>query len=254
MNTHVLISGAWLGPWAWAEVTDRLRSKGCDVLAATLPGLGERAAEASSDTDMETYVADVIEQIVGQDLEDVILVGHSFGGAVAGGVADRIPSRLSRVVYVDSGPLPSGSSYIELFEGPQLEFINALVESRGDGWLVPMPAWDEFGTEFQASLEGLGPDELRMMGEGATPQPFKTWSQPLVREMGEEVRRIPKTLIASSFPLAQVEQLIAVGHPWFAELSGPEWDLVELPTGHWPMFSRPKDLADLLLEIGAARS
>ncbi|MET0565966.1 MAG: alpha/beta hydrolase, partial [Acidimicrobiia bacterium] len=191
-------------------------------------------------------------QIVGQDLDDVILVGHSFGGAVAAGVADRIPDRLSTVVYVDSGPMPSDSSYMDLLEGPQVEFIRRIVDERGKGWLIPMPNSEEFGTDFQASLEGIDQAELNRMRTMATSQPLRTWTQPLARRQSDKTAAIPKVLIATSLPLALVDQLIASGHPWFAELSGPEWSFEELPTGHWPMFSRPEDLAWLLLAVRAS--
>ncbi len=251
MSAHVLIPGAWLGGWAWDDVSAVLRAHGSEVLAVTLPGLADREAEATSDTGIEDYVTDVVDRIVGEDLDDVILVGHSFGGAVAGGVADRIAERLSAVVYVDSGPMPSGSSYMDLLEGPQLEFIRRIVDERGDGWLVPMPTWEEFGADFQASLEGVGRVELDRMRTMATPQPLGTWTQPLVRRQAGTVAKVPKVLIATSLPLAVVEQLIAGSHPWFAELSSPEWRFEELPTGHWPMFSRPDELAELLLKVPA---
>ena len=251
MSTFVLIPGAWLGAWAWAEVGETLRASGAEVLPISLPGLGERESEATAGTDMETYVTDVIAQVLDADLRDVKLVGHSYGGSVASGVADRIPTRLASVIYVDSGPLPSGSSYMDFLASSQQDFVDELVRDRGEGWLVPMPEWEEFGTGFAASLEGLGGAERRLMREGAAPQPLKTWTQPVTRSDGAQVRRLPKVLISCSFPIDQVKELIAAGHPWFAELGEQGWQFVELPTGHWPMFSRPRDLAQLLLEVPA---
>jgi pimeloyl-ACP methyl ester carboxylesterase len=251
MSTFVLIPGAWLGGWAWAEVAETLRASGSDVRPISLPGLGERESEATAGTDMEAHVNDVIAQVLGADLQDVKLVGHSYGGSVASGVADRIPTRLASVIYVDSGPLPSGSSYMDFLDPSQQDFVNELVQERGEGWLVPMPRWEEFGTGFAASLDGLGVAERRLMRDGAVPQPLKTWTQPVTRNDGAEVRRIPRVLISCSFSIDQVKELIAAGHPWFAELGEPGWQFAELPTGHWPMFSRPRDLAQLLLEVPA---
>jgi pimeloyl-ACP methyl ester carboxylesterase len=251
MSTYVLIPGAWLGGWTWEGVAEAMRAQGSQVLSVTLPGLGDRVAEASPELDIEDYVTDVVDQIVGRDLDDVILVGHSFGGVVASGVADRIPDRLSTVVYIDSGPMPSGSSYMDLLEGPQVEFIGRIVDERGHGWLIPMPSPEELGTDFQASLEGIDEAGLDRMRKMATPQPLGTWTQPLVRRRSEKTTALPKVLIATSLPLTLVDQLIAGDHPWFAELSGPEWSFEELPTGHWPMFSRPDDLARLLLRVPA---
>lgn len=249
MNTYVLIPGAWLGGWAWRDVAQALRSDGSGVYPVTLPALAERAGEASPHIDIESYVTDVVELLTTEDLNEVTLVAHSFGGAVAGGVADRIPERLARVVYVDTGPMPNGSSYLDLLAPAQQQFINDLIATRGEGWLVPMPSWEEIETELGASLEGLGDEERAVMRNRATPQPAGTWTVPLKRESSEEAARNPKILITCSFPLAQISELIDAGHPWFAELAGPEWSFAELPTGHWPMFSRPADLAGLLAHI-----
>ena len=85
----------------------------------------------------------------------------------------------------------------------------------------------------------------------ATPQPLRTWTQPLSLKHPTR-EELPKLLITCSLPLAQVRQMIAAGHPWFAELAGPEWSFLELPTGHWPMFSVPEQLASLLARLPSA--
>ncbi len=101
-----------------------------------------------------------------------------------------------------------------------------------------------------ASLAGLGPDERSQLRGRAAAQPLRTWTQPVsLKNPARE--QLPKLLITCSFPLAQVRQMIADGHPWFAELAGPQWSFLELPTGHWPMFSEPDRLADLLLHLPA---
>ncbi len=111
-----------------------------------------------------------------------------------------------------------------------------------------MPSWDELENVHGASLEGLGEQRRELMRSRAVAQPFGTYTQPLrLAHAAQAV--LPKLLITNSFPLAQVKELIASEHPWFRELAGPEWRLVELPTGHWPMFSRPDDLAELLIDI-----
>ena len=111
-----------------------------------------------------------------------------------------------------------------------------------------MPSWDELENVYGASLEGLDEQQRELMRSRAVAQPFGTYTQPL--RLGNAAREaLPKLLITNSFPLAQVKELIASEHPWFRELAGPEWRFLELPTGHWPMFSRPDDLAALLIEI-----
>lgn len=106
MSTYILIPGAWLGSSAWDLVADHLRANGHQALSVTLPGLGERADEATPTTDLDAYVTDLTDRIADDGLDEVILVGHSYGGIVASGVADRIAERLARLVYVDAGPNP----------------------------------------------------------------------------------------------------------------------------------------------------
>src|SRR5215211_6538839 len=128
---------------------------------------------------------------------------------------------------------------------PARELIERLVDQAGDGWRIPMPAWEDLEGVMGASLEGLGPDERASMRARAVAQPVRTWTQPLALKNPAR-GQLPKAMISCSIPLAQVQEMIAAGHPWFAELAGPQWSLLELPTGHWPMFSVPGPLAALL--------
>jgi hypothetical protein len=122
------------------------------------------------------------------------------------------------------------------------------VAEHGNSWLVPVPSWEELENVNGASLEGLGDEKRRLMRSRAVAQPFGTYTQPLRLEKRTD-GALTKTLITNSFPLAQVREMIASGHPWFRELGAPEWQLLERPTGHWPMFSRPDDLAAVLLDL-----
>jgi pimeloyl-ACP methyl ester carboxylesterase len=250
MTTYVLVGGAWLGGWAWQPVARELRAHGHDVHLVTFTGLGERSHLASPEVDLDTYLADVVNLIEFEDLHDVVLVGHSYAGLVVTGVADRIPERIGLLAYLDSGPSPDGAAFIDLQPPPSRELLERLVERDGEGWRLPMPSWDELEGVMGASLEGLGPDERARMRARATAQPFRTWTQPL--SLQDPARdRLPKLMITCSIPLAQVREMIAAGHPWFAELAGPRWSFLELPTGHWPMFSVPGPLASLLLQVSA---
>ena len=116
----------------------------------------------------------------------------------------------------------------------------------GDGWRFPMPPPEELAD--MASLEGLDEDHLGLLRSRAVAQPFGTYTQPL-RLANPAREALPKLGIVCSFSLTQVQEMIAGGHPLFRELSGPNWRFVELPTGHWPMFSRAEDLAGLLLDL-----
>jgi hypothetical protein len=124
--------------------------------------------------------------------------------------------------------------------------IERQVEELGDGWRFPMPPPEELAS--MGSLEGLDDDHLRLLSSRAVAQPFGTYTQPLRLENPAR-EELPKLGILCSFSLDQVQERIASGNPLFRELAGPKWRFVELPTGHWPMFSKPDDLAELLLEL-----
>src|ERR671910_3846047 len=113
MATYVLVGGAWLGGWCWKPIARRLRDQGHDAYPLTLTGLGERAHLASPEVDLETHITDVVNLIEFEDLRDVVLLGHSYANLVVTGVADRVPERISRVVYLDAGPFPSDRAFIE---------------------------------------------------------------------------------------------------------------------------------------------
>jgi pimeloyl-ACP methyl ester carboxylesterase len=248
MTTYVLVGGAWLGGWCWQRVARRLRDEGHDAYPATLTGLGERAHLASPEVDLEIHITDVVNLIEYEDLRDVVLLGHSYAGIVVTGVADRILERIGQLVYLDSGPVPDGLAFLETQPPEVRQHAEREVRTHGDGWRLPMPSWDELENVYGASLEGLDEQRRALVRSRAVAQPFGTYTQPL--RLANTARRVlPKLLITNSFPLAQVKELIASEHPWFRELADPEWRLLELPTGHWPMFSRTGDLAELLIDI-----
>jgi pimeloyl-ACP methyl ester carboxylesterase len=252
MATDVLVAGAWLGAWAWEPVTRQLREHGHDVHPVTLPGLGERSGLAAPEVDLDTYIADVVNLMEDEDLGDVILVGHSYAGHLITGVADRAPERIALLAYLDAGSSPDGAAFMDLQPPAVRELIERLVEEAGEGWRIPLPSWEELEGVMGASLEGLGQDERALMRTHATAQPLRTWTQPLSLK-NPAVEELPKLLITCSLPLAQVRQMIAAGHPWFAALAGPQWSFRELPTGHWPMFSVPDELASLLADLSSAQ-
>jgi pimeloyl-ACP methyl ester carboxylesterase len=115
MATYVLVGGAWLGGWCWQRVARQLRDNGHDAYPATLTGLGERVHLASPQVDLETHITDVVKLIEFEDLNEVVLLGHSYAGLVVTGVADRIPERISELVYLDTAPLPDGAVLLETF-------------------------------------------------------------------------------------------------------------------------------------------
>jgi pimeloyl-ACP methyl ester carboxylesterase len=246
MTTFVLVPGAWIGAWAWQRVARALRGHGHDVYPMSLTGLGERAHLASPQVDLDTHISDVVNLIQFEDLHDVALVGHSYAGVVVTGVADRVPERIRQLVYVDTGPIAHGQAYLDLLDADARAREERRVAERGDGWRWPVPSWSEL-EEGGASLVGLGDQQRRLFAARAVPHPAGTITQPI--HLGDPARRALPTLgVMCSFPLAQVRELIAAGHPWFKAMAEPHWRLVELPTGHWPMLSVPDQLGELLLD------
>jgi len=251
MTIYVLVAGGWLGGWCWQRVARRLREEGHDAYPATLTGLGERVHLAGPEVDLETHITDVVNLIEFEDLQDVVLVGHSYAGLVVTGVADRVTHRISQLVYLDTGALPDGTILIETFPLEARRHIEQQVEELGDGWKFPMPPQEEL-TTF-GSLEGLDDDQLALLRSRAVGQPFGTFTRPL-RLQNPAREALPKVGIFCSLSLEEVQAIIASGNPLFREMASPNWRFVELPTGHYPMFSRPDDLAAVLLDLPSGAS
>lgn len=238
-NTYVLVPGFWLGAAVWNTVADRLRARGHVVHAVDLTGMGEQAHLASPGTDLATHIEDVVCVLEQHDLRDVVLVGHSYGALVTTGAADRVPGRVARLVYVDSGPLPEGLSQAD-FEGPAARAANEeLVTTHGQGWMLPPPPW----AELAAGVPGVDDTVVATLVEDSRPQPWRTATQPVALTGAWE--RLPRTGVLCTFTLEQVRQL-APHAPAFAHMVDGDWTYVELPTWHWPMVSRPAELADVL--------
>ncbi|MFI5910794.1 alpha/beta fold hydrolase [Dactylosporangium sp. NPDC051541] len=233
MTNFILVPGMWLGAWAWDAVAEPLRAGGHDVTAVTLGGLAERAAEAGSAT-LESHIGDVV--AAAGDRGAVTLVAHSYGCFPVRGAVERLGDRVTRVVYVDSGPVPDGTAQADFSGGPDPDG-----PTPAD---VPPPSFDPADDPVLfAGLEGRS----AWIRERATPHPQATVAAKLHLEQPEQP---PTDLVVSTFTKADVEGMIAAGHPFFAGLDRREYRIHELPTGHWPMFSRPADLAKLLDRIG----
>jgi pimeloyl-ACP methyl ester carboxylesterase len=248
MATFVLVPGFWLGDWAWRDVTRHLRTAGHEVYPVTLTGVADRVHLATPEVDLDTHITDILNVIDYAGLHDIVLVAHSGANMPVTGVGDRIPARLSRIVYVESGPLPDGMASIDFHDPHSRAQLEKQVESDGDGWLLPVPAFDPAADP--ANLAELTDQQLTLMRERGTPHPYRAVRQPLRRP--QPLPAIPKSLIATTSNPAQLDELAAGGNPAFALMSGPDWTRHWLPTGHWPMFSRPAELAALLDDIATS--
>ena len=241
MTTFVLVPGFWLGSWAWEDVAARLRAAGHDAYPVTLTGVAERAGEGGPGVNVDTHVADLTGLVRTAALRDVVLVGHSGANMAVTGALDVLGGALiSRVVYVDTGPMPSGMASIDFHNPEAQRSLRNQVARDGDGWRLPVPPFD--AAADPVNLAGLTSAQLETMRRRGTPQPFGTVIQPLERTSPRPT--VPAAVIATTFTADQARALAAGGNPVFAEMA--VMDVHHLPTGHWPMFSRPAELADLL--------
>jgi len=244
MTTYVLVPGFWLGAWAWRPVTQELRGRGHDVYPLSLTGMGERAHLARPDTGLETHITDVLNLIRYEDLHDVVLVGHSYAGAmVIPAAADRMPERIARLVFVDSGPLPDGMSQAQ-FNAPEEQARNAeLVRTAGHGWQLPPPSWPQLA----AGMTGLPAGTLERLARLSVPQPWATATAPA--RLTGAWEKLPRLDVLCSFTAEQVREMAATV-PAFRHMASAGRDYRELPGWHWPMFDRPAELAAILHEAG----
>lgn len=243
MANFVLVPGFWLGGWAWRGVEKILREKGHKVYSVTLTGLGERIHLASADVNLETHVADVLNTIKYNELDEVYLVGHSYAAMVITQVADQIPEKIAKLIYVDSAPLPDGAKLIDFYSPEQLEKFEKIITENGTDWSLPLPNWDEI--DEGDNLKDLSETDKKLIEKLATAQPFNAARQQTILKNSAQ-RELPKLAITSTFPIAQIKELIDSGASLFQELADPNFEFVELPTGHYPMFSRTAELARLL--------
>ncbi|NYD68336.1 alpha/beta fold hydrolase [Agromyces atrinae] len=226
----ILIPGFWLDASSWSAVTPPLVAAGHRVHPLTLPGLESVDADRSGIT-LRDHIDAVVALIDTFD-EPVVLVGHSGGGAIAHGAVDARPDSVARVVYVDSGPLADGGVIND-----ELPVV--------DGE-IPLPEWSIFPDEDLVDLT----DELRAELRAASiPQPARVASD--AQALSDERRfDVPVTVIACEFPSSLLTEWMAGGHPYVAELARiSDVELLDLPTGHWPQFTRPAELGDLILSI-----
>jgi pimeloyl-ACP methyl ester carboxylesterase len=233
MTTYLLVPGMWIGAWAWREVTADLRAAGHDVYPLTLTGVADRSHLLGPEVDLDTHVADIMRLIEVEDLHDVVLVGHSYGGLPVSTAAARMRDRIKTVVYVDSGPLPIGTS--------QMMVLGDTAASAGDAVLPP--PWDP-ATE-PTLLAGLDDRALALLRARSTAHPLASVTQPVTERATSA--DVPTVLIACTFPMDQIEQMMAAGHPFFAGLTQAR--IIPIDTGHWPMLSQPKALTAALTEM-----
>lgn len=233
MTTIVLVPGAWLGSAAWDAVAARLRTAGHEVHPLTLPGLGERAGAAAAEVRLADHVADVLDYLSVRDLSDVALVGHSYAGIVTGQVASCAPERVAHAVFVDANLPQPGLSLTDGWSERGVGFVRRQIEQNGGLWPKPEP------TDFEG--HDLTEQQIALLVAESTDHPGRTLFDPAV--LPRPLAQLRATYVNSLKP-------DPAPHPDLARFAdSPSWNVVDLDTGHWPMFSRPAELAALLDEI-----
>ena len=228
----VLVPGFWLGAWAWDEVADLLRADGHDVTAVTLPGLESVDVDRSAIT-----LADHVEAIcraVGAAGAPAVLAVHSGAGVSGYGASDRVPEQIAAMVYVDTGPA-TGAIDPDFTEAE-----------------LPMPSPEKLAQD--ESLDGLSEEQLETFRRRAVPEPGAAVREG--PELTNDARRdLPSTVVCTSFTSEQIKDAVEEGYAWvagLAELRNATY--VDLPTSHWPMWSRTRELVGIIGDVAKAHA
>jgi pimeloyl-ACP methyl ester carboxylesterase len=228
----VLVPGFWLGAWAWDEVAGALREQGHDVTALTLPGLESVEADRSGIT-AQDHVDAICDAVRGAG-RSVVLVVHSGSGFPGYAATDRVPELIAAMVYVDTG---AG--------------VGAMDPDFTD---VELPLHSPEKLAEEENLTGLSEEQLETFHRRAVPQPGG-----VIREEVELVNDarldVPTTVICTAFTSEQYRDAVQEGYPFvrgLAELRDVAW--IDLPTSHWPMWSRPQELAEIIGGVAAAHA
>lgn len=235
MATFVLVHGGGHGGWCYQRVARILRSHGQEVYTPTMTGLGEREHLLSPAVDLDLQITDIVKVLEFEDLRDVILVGHSYGGMVITGVADRATDRVGHMVYLDAATPENGQSLVDL-AGPLMEAARAEGRSVDGIELVLYP-----GTDPMNYFGLTDPEQIEWVKPKLTPHPWKCFEQKLVLANEAALRALPQTHIVCTWtlPFRDVELLNE-------QSQGRVWDV---DTGHDLMISEPAAVAELLLRL-----
>jgi len=226
----ILVPGFWLGAWAWDEVAAALRADGHDVTALTLPGLESAGADRSAVT-MSDHVEAICEAVRAAGAP-VVLAVHSGAGVPGYGATDRVPELIAAMVYVDTGP------------------ATGAIDPDFDAVEKPMPSLEELAEA--ENLDGLTEEQLETFRRRAVPEPGAALREG--PELGNDARLdVPSTVVCTGFPSEQVKDAVKAGDAWIGGLAElRDVTYVDLPTSHWPMWSRPRELARIIGEVAGA--
>jgi pimeloyl-ACP methyl ester carboxylesterase len=238
LSCYVLVHGGGHGGWCYQSVARILRSQGHEVYTPTLTGLGEREHLLTPAVDLDMHITDVVKILQFEDLRDVILVGHSYGGMVITGIADRAADRVGHLVYLDAATPENGQSLVDV-AGP------IITAARADGRVVDGMELVLFPGKDPMGFFGVtDPQQIEWMRTRLTPHPWKCFEQKLVLTNEAAMRVIPQTHIVctATLPFRDVDSLKK-------RAQGRLWDV---DTGHDLMISEPDQVASLLLRLAPA--
>lgn len=232
MATFVLVHGAWHGSWCWKRVRRALQEQGHDVFTPTLTGVADRSHLLSPAVNLDTHIDDVVNLIRWEELSDVVLCGHSYGGCVISGVADRIPERIGALVYLDAFLLEDGESLYQTLPPPVRDAQVEGAQRAGEGWKVP---------PIPAAAFNVNSGDAEWVDRQCTPQPVATFQQPLQLSGG-----IGK--------VANVTYIVATGYEptafgaSYERAKAKGWKTLMIQCGHDVMLDMPAELTQALLE------
>ena len=230
-KTFVLVHGAWHGGWCWGKVAAILRGRGHTVLTPTQTGLGERAHLLSKSITLDTFVEDIVNVIKFEELKDIILVGHSFGGNAISGTADRMPERIKQLVYLDAAMLENGQSVFSMLPPDVVAARTKAAQETSGGLSIPPPPAAAFGLS--------DPAQQAWLTARLTPHPFGTFTSPL--NLKNKVGNgLPAVYISCTDP---VYGPLQASRDWVKK-NGMK--TVEIKTGHDAMVIVAEKLADML--------
>ncbi len=235
MATIYLIHGGWHGGWSWDLVRPLLEAEGHTVISPTLAGLAERADLLTRETNLETHLAEMVELVAADTSEAVTLVGHSYGGMVITGVADRLRGRVVNLVYLDGFVPKDGQSVFDVLPSSRRDYLQRLADTGGKKWMVPSPPPESFGVtdpEIADWARGL-----------LTAQPLASLKQK-IRLTGEGGD------IGRTYIHCNQGALIASFAPFAARYrDDPAWAVVKIASGHDAMLIEPKLVADHIIGV-----
>jgi pimeloyl-ACP methyl ester carboxylesterase len=233
MARFLICHGAFSAAWAWRKVQPLLRAAGHDIFIPTYTGLGERAHHASRTITLDTHIADVLGVIEYEDLKDIVLVGHSYGGMVATGAADRVRARIARLVYLDAFVPEHGQSLHDLVPERHRALQLEGAAARGDGWLVPP----------NPSPPDTSPEDLAWIAPRRRAQPLGTLTQRIaLTNAGPPPPRtyIYCTRIAPDDPFGPFARRFR---------ADPAWQYLEIDASHSPNVTAPEALVAMLDQV-----